>query len=101
MQLNYIIYLFKENIMMSKSLSLRSLTNKIVFNNIFAKVPMAPTDPIIGVGQAFASDTDTRKVNLGVGAYRDDKNKPYVFNVVKKVEQELINDPSLNKVQTF
>jgi aspartate/tyrosine/aromatic aminotransferase len=48
---------------------------------------MAPPDPIIGVGQAFHSDTDNRKVNLGVGAYRDDNGKPYVFNVVKKVEQ--------------
>lgn len=73
--------------MMSKCLSVRTLTNKIVFTNIFAKVPMAPTDPIIGVGQAFSSDTDSRKVNLGVGAYRDDNNKPYIFNVVKKVEQ--------------
>lgn len=86
---------------MSKSLSLRSLTNKIIFTNIFAKVPMAPPDPIIGVGLAFLADTDSRKVNLGVGAYRDDNAKPYVFNVVKKVEQQIINDPSLNKVSQF
>jgi aspartate/tyrosine/aromatic aminotransferase len=71
--------------MMSISAGIRSLTNKILFTNIFAKVPMAPTDPIIGVNQAFLSDTDNRKVNLGVGAYRDDNNKPYIFNVVKKV----------------
>ena len=59
--------------------------NKIVFTNIFTKVPMAPPDPIIGVNQAYLSDTDNRKVNLGVGAYRDDNGKPYIFNVVKKV----------------
>lgn len=46
---------------------------------------MAPPDPIIGVNQAFLSDTDNRKVNLGVGAYRDDNNKPYIFKVVRKV----------------
>lgn len=46
---------------------------------------MAPPDPIIGVNVAFNSDTDPRKVNLGVGAYRDDNSKPYVFNVVRKV----------------
>lgn len=85
--------------MISKCFSVRSLTNKIVFTNIFAKVPMAPPDPIIGVNQAFLSDPDTRKVNLGVGAYRDDNNKPYIFKVVKKVEQQIINDPSLNKVK--
>ncbi len=59
---------------------------------------MAPPDPIIGVNQTFLSDTDNRKVNLGVGAYRDDNNKPYVFKVVRKVEQQIVNDPALNKV---
>jgi aspartate/tyrosine/aromatic aminotransferase len=48
---------------------------------------MAPPDPIIGVGVAFNADTDKNKVNLGVGAYRDDNSKPYVFKVVRKVEQ--------------
>lgn len=87
--------------MIGKTVSFRSLTQKIVFTNIFAKVPMAPPDPIIGVNQAFLSDTDNRKVNLGVGAYRDDNNKPYIFKVVRKVEQQIINDPSLNKVLFF
>lgn len=84
--------------MISKCFPGRTLTTKIIFTNIFAKVPMAPPDPIIGVNQAFLSDTDNRKVNLGVGAYRDDYNKPYIFKVVKKVEQQIINDPTLNKV---
>ena len=30
-------------------------------------------------------DTFPDKVNLGVGAYRDDNNKPWVLPVVKKV----------------
>lgn len=71
----------------SFGICLKTLTQKIVFNNIFAKVPMAPPDPIIGVGVAFNADTDKNKVNLGVGAYRDDNSKPYVFKVVRKVEQ--------------
>jgi len=69
-----------------------------MFSNIFAKVPMAPPDPIIGVNTAYNADTDPKKVNLGVGAYRDDNSKPYIFNVVRKVEKEIINDPALNKV---
>lgn len=64
---------------------IRTLTQKIVFTNIFTKVPMAPPDPIIGVNTAFNADTDAKKVNLGVGAYRDDNSKPYIFNVVRKV----------------
>jgi aspartate aminotransferase len=65
--------------------SLTTFTKKIVYTNIFAKVPMAPPDPIIGIGQAYMADTDTRKVNLGVGAYRDDNSMPVVFKVVKEV----------------
>ena len=59
---------------------------------------MAPPDPILGVNVAYNNDTDSRKVNLGVGAYRDDNLKPVVFDIVRKVEQDLVNDRSLNKV---
>jgi len=38
-----------------------------------------------GVTEAFKADTDPRKINLGVGAYRDGDGKPYVLNSVKKV----------------
>lgn len=66
----------------------KSLTQKTSsFFSIFAKVPMAPPDPIIGVNQAYLSDKDPNKVNLGVGAYRNDNAKPYVFNIVRKCEQ--------------
>ena len=34
---------------------------------------------------AYKADTYQNKVNLGVGAYRDDNNKPWVLPVVKKV----------------
>ncbi len=78
--------------------SIKTLTQRVMFSNIFAKVPMAPPDPIIGVNVAFLADTDPKKVNLGVGAYRDDNAKPYIFNVVRKVEQEILNDATLNKV---
>jgi aspartate aminotransferase len=39
----------------------------------------------LGVTEAFKKDTDPRKMNLGVGAYRDDNGKPYVLTSVKKV----------------
>jgi aspartate/tyrosine/aromatic aminotransferase len=42
------------------------------FSNVFAKIPMAPVDPILGTALAYNADKDSRKVNLGVGAYRDD-----------------------------
>lgn len=46
---------------------------------------MGPPDPILGVTEAFKRDTNSKKMNLGVGAYRDDNGKPYVLNCVRKV----------------
>lgn len=46
---------------------------------------MGPPDPILGVTEAFKRDTNPKKMNLGVGAYRDDQGKPYVLNCVRKV----------------
>jgi aspartate aminotransferase len=48
-------------------------------------VPQAPEDPLFGLMAAYRKDTDERKVDLGIGAYRDDNAKPWVLPVVKKV----------------
>lgn len=46
---------------------------------------LGPPDAILGVTEAFKRDTNPNKMNLGVGAYRDDNGKPYVLNSVQKV----------------
>jgi aspartate aminotransferase len=51
----------------------------------FEAVTMAPADPILGVSEAFKRDEDSKKLNLGVGAYRTEELQPYVLEVVKKV----------------
>ena len=72
----------------------------------WSAVPAGPPDPILGqcqdftehlkncysqeligpgVTEAFKADKDPRKINLGVGAYRDGDGKPYVLPGVKKV----------------
>ena len=58
-------------------------------NNTFAHVKQAPPDPILSLTIGFKNDKDPNKVNLGVGAFRDNNGKPYVFPVVRKVDQEL------------
>jgi len=63
-------------------------------SNNFAHVTEAPPDGILSLSVDFKNDKDPKKVNLGVGAYRDDKGKPFVFPIVKKIELEIINDPS-------
>ena len=62
------------------------------------RVSMAPFDPILGLSIAYANDSDIRKVNLGIGSYRDENLKPVVFSVVRRVEEEIVADKSLNKV---
>lgn len=47
---------------------------------------MAPPDPILGTTLAYRADKDPKKMNLGVGAYRDDNEQSYVFKVVRRVE---------------
>lgn len=48
-------------------------------------VPMAPEDPMFGLSAAFRKDKSSHKVDLGVGAYRDEKLEPFVLPVVQKV----------------
>ncbi|KAJ1818026.1 Aspartate aminotransferase, cytoplasmic, partial [Coemansia sp. RSA 2599] len=62
----------------------------------FAKVPQAPADGILKLSVLSKADADANKVDLGVGAYRDDKGKPWVLPVVRKAEQRLAADPSAN-----
>ncbi len=47
--------------------------------------PLRRGDSIFKLTAAYQADTFPQKVNLGVGAYRDDDNKPWVLPVVKKV----------------
>jgi len=54
-------------------------------------------DAILGMNLMYNKDTDPRKVNLGVGAYRTDDNKPYVLGCVKKAEAKILSDTTLNK----
>lgn len=53
----------------------------------WSHVEMGPPDPILGVTEAFKRDTNSKKMNLGVGAYRDDNGKPYVLSCVRKVSR--------------
>jgi aspartate aminotransferase len=46
---------------------------------------MGPPDPILGVSVAFRNSKAPNKVNVGVGAYRDDQGKPWVLPSVREV----------------
>ncbi|EKG17181.1 Aspartate/other aminotransferase [Macrophomina phaseolina MS6] len=59
-------------------------------------VPKAPEDPLFGLMAAYRADSHPQKVDLGIGAYRDDNAKPWVLPVVRKADDILRNDPELN-----
>lgn len=71
---------------------------------------MGPPDAILGVTEAFKKDTNPKKMNLGVGAYRDDKGKPWVLPSVRMAEKAIfeaameheystiIGNPDFNKL---
>ena len=48
-------------------------------------VEQGPPDAIFGLVEAFNKDANPNKVNLAVGAYRDDNGKPFVLPVVRRV----------------
>src|ERR671932_2326540 len=56
--------------------------------SLLAQVPLAPSDPILGITEAFLADTNPRKVNLGVGGYTDDAGKVPLLECVRRAEAE-------------
>eukprot|EP00003_Mantamonas_plastica_P023554 TRINITY_DN425_c0_g1_i6.p1 TRINITY_DN425_c0_g1~~TRINITY_DN425_c0_g1_i6.p1 ORF type:complete len:404 (+),score=131.01 TRINITY_DN425_c0_g1_i6:25-1212(+) len=55
------------------------------------EVPMGPPDAILGITVAFNNDENENKINLGVGAYRDDDGNPFVLNAIRKAEEIVYN----------
>jgi aspartate aminotransferase len=58
---------------------------------------MGPKDPILGVTEAFLEDQDPKKLNLGVGAYRDDNGKPVVLECVRQAQQKIFESNMNNE----
>jgi aspartate aminotransferase, cytoplasmic len=56
-------------------------------------VPQAPADLHYGLRAEFQDDTYPDKINLVIGAYKDEAGQPWVLPVVKKVrstEKEIV-----------
>ncbi|PNH11385.1 Aspartate aminotransferase, mitochondrial [Tetrabaena socialis] len=56
---------------------------------LFGAVEQAPKDPILGITEKFLADPDPIKMNLGVGAYRDDNGQPVVLASVREAERRV------------
>src|SRR4051812_20598410 len=55
--------------------------------SLFRAVELAPSDPILGLNEAFNADTRPNKVNLGVGVYMDDTGRLPLLKAVRQAEQ--------------
>ena len=62
----------------------------------FDALPLAPVDPLFGLVAAYKADNFAKKVDLGVGAYRDNNARPWVLPVVKKVSRWQDSSTQLN-----
>ncbi|KAI6088741.1 aspartate aminotransferase [Hypoxylon rubiginosum] len=70
-----------------------TITQAARAGSTWASVPQGPP---VCITEAFKADTFEEKINLGVGAYRDDQGKPYVLPSVRAAEDNVISK-RLNK----
>ena len=61
--------------------------------SLFSSVELAPRDPILGLNEQFAADTNPNKVNLGVGVYFDENGKLPLLQCVQAAEKALMATP--------
>lgn len=67
-------------------------TSKVLrYASVWSRVPQGPPDAILGITEAYKRDVAPYKVNLGVGAYRDDNGRPFVLSSVREAEQLVVN----------
>ena len=57
---------------------------------MWQKIQAAPADSILGLTEAFRQDPDPRKVNLGVGVYKDEAGVTPILQTVKAAEKILL-----------
>ena len=61
--------------------------------SLFSAVELAPRDPILGLNEQFAADTNPNKVNLGVGVYFDENGKLPLLACVQAAEKAMMATP--------
>ncbi|HEO71191.1 MAG TPA: aspartate/tyrosine/aromatic aminotransferase [Candidatus Hydrogenedentes bacterium] len=56
---------------------------------MFETLEMAPADAILGLTEAFNNDPNPKKINLGVGVYKDSQDRTPILDSVKQAEQRM------------
>ena len=58
---------------------------------MFSALTPLPPDPILGLNAAFKKDPNPKKVDLGIGVYKDEDGNTPVMNAVKEAEKVILN----------
>src|SRR3990167_8072750 len=62
----------------------------------WSSVPQNPADPIHGINEQYKACSNPNKVNLTVGAYRDESGKPWVLPAVRAATKRVTESPDFN-----
>jgi len=57
---------------------------------MWKEIEAAPADAILGLTEAFKKDTNSLKVNLGVGVYKDDQGTTPILKCIRAAEKTLV-----------
>eukprot|EP00553_Chaetoceros_curvisetus_P001777 CAMPEP_0204615508 /NCGR_PEP_ID=MMETSP0717-20131115/2981_1 /ASSEMBLY_ACC=CAM_ASM_000666 /TAXON_ID=230516 /ORGANISM="Chaetoceros curvisetus" /LENGTH=259 /DNA_ID=CAMNT_0051628463 /DNA_START=486 /DNA_END=1261 /DNA_ORIENTATION=+ len=66
-------------------------------SSYLGSIPRGAPEDILEIFEAFKKCTDPNKVNVCIGAYRDEMGRPWILPSVHKAETIMINDPGRNK----
>lgn len=64
--------------------------------SFFTEIQQLPPDPLFGLKARYTADSRTDKVDLGIGAYRDNNGKPWILPAVRGAEKKLVESPNYN-----
>lgn len=59
---------------------------------LFEQLEILPDDPILGLGELYAKDPRSSKMDLGVGIYKDPQGNTPVMAAVKQAEEWLLHN---------
>ncbi len=57
---------------------------------MFERITPAPADSILGLTEAFKKDPNPRKINLGVGVYKDASGRTPVLQAVRRAQERVL-----------
>jgi len=92
------LFLIQQSLAILASTTAFSMTSAPVSASSYLDgIPMGAPDAILGIAENFKACDDPNKVNICVGAYRDENGKPWILPSVREAENIMIKSTTENK----